>query len=70
MLLSSQKRWPDRVDPDSVDPQKVAPKNVVYGIFMAASGLSGLTKHPTGAADMLLSQNEELSDLFNSRWVS
>ena len=29
----------------------------------------GLTDHPTGAMDMLLSQNEEPSEIFNSRQV-
>ena len=29
----------------------------------------GLIDHPAGAPDMLLSQNEEPSELFNSRWV-
>ena len=29
----------------------------------------GVTEHPTGATDMILSQNEDLSELSNSRWV-
>ena len=29
----------------------------------------GLTEHPTGATDMIFSQNEDLIELFNSRWV-
>ena len=29
----------------------------------------GLTDHPTGAMDMFLSQNEEPSEIFNSRQV-
>ena len=36
------------------------------GILLACPGLAD---HPTGAVDMLLSQNEEPSELFNSRWV-
>ena len=40
-----------------------------YGSLWLLLACPGLTDHPTGAPDMLLSQNEEPSELFNSRWV-
>ena len=37
--------------------------------FVGFPPCPGLTDHPTGAMDMLLSQNEEPSEIFNSRQV-